>query len=567
MRNWCQFQVIEHLELLLLKLYGLTFAYDYMNISISIIRGDDAHKTRNLAEFINQWLGLAANSRHVSAFQRPEFINRWYKHYAPEYEPVLVLGHNRNGQLIGLLPLAINYATNKLTHAADQQVEYSGWLADPDYDQEFISKAVATISKNIDYSYWRWSHMPPYANTDWLLAPSHHLSNVDLHYEIESSPVLDLHDEEKINKIKKNKSIKSKINRLKRKGELYIEHITDPDRAKAVLQQTPDLVNFRHGAAHGDLAFKEDPLQYGFYASRCDDLTSNHFSALWLGDTLLAFHFGCIDNDTLFIGLTAFDPRESKHSPGVIFILYLAEMMQQQGIRFIDLTPGRDEYKQRFCNMHHTLFRPIVFSSTFEKIKYLSIGHAKSSVFSILSMFGLDRETIVKKLQSNNKAASSTQDYYLLNMQLTNSNEEYSNNQSTQINIQKYNDLLIHQGYSSSLEMQALLSDATQRFSKEETLVTLMENDKLVAYGWLSKIGAKYKNHGLELNLDKDSIVLDCIEVEKVLPNEAVLEKMMKFMLNYARELGATKAFSYVPKFTDKAKLGIIENLGFKTAS
>ncbi len=538
-----------------------------MNLSIKILRGDAAHKTRDLSEFIDDWESVAAKTNHVSVFQEPEFVNRWYQQYSPEYEPIMVLGYNEEQQLIGLLPLAINFETSRLTHAADQQAEYSGWLCDPVYEQDFLSQAINHVNQQVVCSSWRWSHIPPYANTDWLRISSQQPCHVHLHFEKENSPVLDLNDEEKINKIKKNKSIKSKINRLKRKGDLRIEHITDHERAKTVMQQIPDLVNFRHGAAHGDLAFKEDPLQHGFYLSRCENLTTNHFSALWLDDNLLAFHFGCIDKDTLYIGLTAFDPRESKHSPGVIFILYLAELMQQQGIRFIDLTPGGDEYKERFCNGHHTLYRPVIFSSAPAKFKQLAIKQAKASVFSLLSVLGIDKQTVINKLQTKHQTTPANQDFRLFDIDLSNSDIEEYNTPSTMMHIQKYNDLLIHQGYSSSLEMQTLLSDATHRFSKEETLITLMENDKLVGYGWLSKMGAKYKNHGLELSLDKDAIVLDCIEVEKVLPNEAILEKMMGFMLSYARELGATRAFSYIPNVTDDTKLNIIQNFGFKAAS
>ncbi len=534
-----------------------------MTFTVTIFRGDDAHKTRCAPEFTAQWQSLAEITTHVTVFQEPAFVNTWYQQYAPEFEPVLALGHDSENQLIGFLPLAIEKTSGNLSHAAAQQVEYSGWLCHPSYKNVFISQAIATVNQEISYSSWRWSHIPPHAEVDWLITPNSELKNVYLHYEQVASPILDLHNEEKIKKIKKSKSVKSKINRLKRKGDLHLEHITDINRASEVMNLIPDLVNFRHGAAHGDLAFREDPLQHGFYQARTKNLTENHFSALWMGNTLLAFHFGGIDKDTIYIGLTAFDPRESKHSPGVIFILFLAEMMQQQSIRYIDLTPGGDEYKERFCNDHHMLYRPIIYSSQTEKYININKKKAKTGLLNTLAKLGIEKESLAKKLQTKNEHTAV--EYKLFYLNLENYNLiDVSEQNSSPLNIQKYNDLLIHQGYSNSYEMQALLSDATQRFSKEETLFTLMEDKKLKGYGWLSKLGSKYRNHDLELTLEKNQIVIDCIEVEKTLPCSSTLDKLIRFMISHAIQLGAKQAFSYVPENTSQENISLIENLGFQ---
>ena len=534
-----------------------------MTLSIKIIRGNDAHKTRVTSEFIQQWQLLADNTNHVTVFQEPAFVNCWYQQYAPEFEPILILGYDSNVNLVGLLPLALEKNSRVLTHAAAQQVEYSGWLCTTEYKNTFISKALARANQKISYSSWRWSHIPPKAEVDWLLTPSSELKSIHFSHEQIDSPVLDLHDEEKIKKIKKSKSVKSKINRLKRKGELHLEHITDVDRAKQVMALIPDLVNFRHGAAHGDLAFREDPLQHGFYQSRAINLNENHFTALWMDDTLLAFHFGGIDKDTIYIGLTAFDPRESKHSPGVIFIIYLAEMMQQQGIRYIDLTPGGDEYKERFCNTHQTLYRPIIYSNIKEKVFHASKQKAKASILNAMSLIGLDKEKVTNKI---NKKTEDRQKFNLFNIQLEDL-QTSELDEKMSINVQKYNDLLIHQGYSNSTEMQTLLNDATQRFSKEETLFTLMEDKELTSYSWLSKAGAKYKNHGLELSLDKDQVVIDCVGVEKSLPKSTALKKMLSGLIKYAIDNGYKNAFTFIPDTTDIEKIKVFEEFGFKRSA
>ncbi len=533
-----------------------------MTFTIKIFRAQEAHTLRCTDEFVSQWQSLAATTTHVTVFQEPAFVNCWYQQYSPEFEPVIVCGYDSNDQLIGFLPLAIEVQTRVLSHAAAQQVEYSGWLCRPEYKNVFISNAVSTVRKQINYTAWSWSHIPPGAEVDWLLQPGSELNNIVMHYEKVLSPVLDLHNEEKIKKIKKSKSVKSKINRLKRMGNLHLEHITEINRARNVMDLIPDLVNFRHGAAHGDLAFREDPLQHGFYQARANNLVENHFTALWMGDTLLAFHFGGVDNNTVYIGLTAFDPRHSKHSPGVILILYLSELLLQQGIQYIDLTPGGDEYKERFSNDHHTLYRPIVYPGRAAKTLHLLKQASRTQVVNTLAALGIDKKSLLNRFAPANRQTGK-QKYHTFVLDLEHS-PELPAVQAPEINVQRYHDLLTHQHGSNSLQMQSLLNDATQRFAKEETLITLMNENRLMAYGWISKIGANYKNHGLEINMDEDTLFIDCMDINGTLPATDKLQDMLSFMINYVADLNARKIYTCLPANANTNNQALITRFGLQ---
>ena len=315
-----------------------------MTITVKIIRGDDALKYASDENFLAKWKILANSTIHKTVFQESEFVSLWFHHYQQSFEAILVLGFSDADELIGLIPLALDKKSNALTQAGAQLAEYSGWLCAHTNTNSFLEEAFKGIKSNLTFSQWKWTYLAPGTDTSWI--QSNHLEAIGIYAQFESmdSPILDLQDEEKLKKVLKNKSVKSKINRLKRKGELKIERISDYNRALELMDQVTDLVNFRHESAHHDAAFEEDKLQRSFYEARSQNLTDNHFSVLWAGDKLLAFHYGYIDNDSIYIGLTAFDPTESKHSPGVIFLIYLANLLIEEGIRYIDLTPGGDEY-------------------------------------------------------------------------------------------------------------------------------------------------------------------------------------------------------------------------------
>lgn len=531
-----------------------------MPLTIKIIQGDDVHSLMREPEFLSQWRNLAEHTSHVTVFQEPPFVSCWYEQYRAAYMPVLVLGYDDNNTLSGLLPLALNTSSQALSHAGDQQVEYSGWLCSDDYKLTFISQALATANKQLTFSKWTWSTIPPHADVTWLTAPSKELKQLHTSYNVIESPILNLHNEDKLKKVLKNKSVKSKINRLKRKGDLRIERITEPQRVTELIDDITNLVNFRHGAAHGDLAFNEDPFQKAFYHARGKNLVNNHFSVLWMGEKLLAFHFGGIDKNTIYIGLTAFDPTQSKHSPGVIFLIFLANLMKEEGIQYIDLTPGGDEYKERFSNQHHTLYCPIFFKSALQKYQYDCKKNIKRSILSSLNKFGIEKEKFTKTSKSSQHDEANINTVLL---KANSSNVSPDIAEKNIINIQNYSDLLLHSDVNDSQVMQSLLSRATQRFSKEETLFTLTANNKLSGMAWMSKPGNKHKRLGSEFAASENSVVIEVTDNQQKEIEIDVLEPLLTKMVFYAKANGIDVIYYLLASNTSSSIRKVFTNIGF----
>lgn len=535
-----------------------------MNFTVSILRGDDTHSYRNDAEFIDAWKVLAARTPHVTAFQEPEFVNTWYQDYASKYEPVLVVGTTNKQKLIGLLPLAIEKDTNELTFAGAQHVEYSAWLSESRYAHDFIMGALHAVKNEIKFTSWRWSHLPPNADDAWLLSSKMEQIGVYVLSESAACPILDLHDEEKLSRILKNKSIKSKINRLKRNGELRIERIDNSERVAQLMDQITNLVNFRHESAHHDAAFEEEPLQKDFYLNRATHSSANHYTALWMGDILLAFNFGVKDADTVYIGLTAFDPTQSKHSPGVIFLIYLANVLKEENIRYIDFTPGGDEYKERFCNSYNNLQRPTFYSSKFRQsiinIKSKSISLISHPIRLFISKWNSELEDLVM-IPDQGPTTEEKFDVYTINRSDYKNLDERS---SERVNIQFFQDLLFYNSKNSKISRQQVLADATKRFSREETVFTILTGDELLAHSWMSKLSLKYKNHGIEFKPGNNSVVLDCLNQTLHLPKGPIFKCVVNCMLEYAFENGADTATIFIPKaYASKTQADILKEFNF----
>lgn len=70
-------------------------------------------------------------------------------------------------------------------------------------------------------------------------------------------------------------------------------------------------------------------------------------SALYVGDTLAAAHFGLRTRTVLHYWIPAYNAEFAAYSPGLLALVELARAAAERGIRRIDLGSGEERYKQR----------------------------------------------------------------------------------------------------------------------------------------------------------------------------------------------------------------------------
>src|SRR5690606_28472796 len=70
-------------------------------------------------------------------------------------------------------------------------------------------------------------------------------------------------------------------------------------------------------------------------------------SALYVGDTLAAAHFGIRTRRVLHYWIPAYNHELSRYSPGLLALVELARAASERGIERIDLGTGEERYKLR----------------------------------------------------------------------------------------------------------------------------------------------------------------------------------------------------------------------------
>ena len=476
-----------------------------VNLELKIVREKSALEFLNDKTFISQWEGLSKQNGKTTIIQEPPFVITWYRQYADSYEPVLILGFNGNSELVGIMPLAFSRKDNYLTHAGDGQAEYHGWICKKNAEQDFPVQALIAVKHNFRIRKWQWRWMPPGSQVDWLYSDELKKEKIFVRVVGKESPVLDLNDKHKIEKIIRNKSIRNKINRYSREANFYIERITSRENAGNVFDILSGQCDFRQMETHEITPFASDQNKKRFYLERMNFPHNNHFTVLWSGSNPIAFHYGACDSDTVYLGLSSYDPVEERNSPGTILMIKLIELLKEEGYKYFDLTPGGDKYKERYCSFHRRLYLPSVYFSRKDKLIDDFRYFLKEGIRKLLYSAGAEpadvsrrvrnafcflrkiRETPPLKIVRKFISIFYKKTIYVSCRCFSDDLLQNDRKADAGIRVNSYTDLMFYNGSDPWLRKSILLTTAIKRFSSGEKLYTIVRNGILAQYGWMAR--------------------------------------------------------------------------------
>jgi CelD/BcsL family acetyltransferase involved in cellulose biosynthesis len=372
-------------------------------MAIKLTRGDGALAVLRESRVRAGWRELAEACPWATGYQTAEFVEIWYAVYAPRFEPVVVHELDAGGALAGLVTLAVERASGRLAVAGDHQAEYQAWLARPQDGDGFGARALRALRDHFPKATLRLRYLPPGAPIGWATADPLLRSMTQL--RVHRRPLVRWSDEEGGDASLAKKSNKSRLNRLKRSGEVAVRELEDAAALERVIDDIAVYYDLRQGAANDSVPFRDDPLKRRFHLElmRAGIL---HAAVLTAGPSVAAAMLSVRSRGYLSVGVFAYSPFLARHSPGKFLVLMLGKKLAEQGFGYLDLTPG-GAWKDRFATASDEVHEAVI---DFDRARAF---RAKASAFGLraaktaLGYFGVTPDKVRSALAATGATPAS----------------------------------------------------------------------------------------------------------------------------------------------------------------
>ena len=463
--------------------------------AIEVYSQSDADGLLASTDFQAQWRSLARDCPWSTALQSPEFACTWYRIYSGRYTPLILARHDGGSRLNGLLLLAVERTTGRLTFAGSHQSEYNVWLALPG-DATFIAEALRRLSE-LGFPAITFTYLPPATPLDWLDGEWKERATL----RAVRRPLLTVSTPDAITESITKKKNRRRMEKLQAGQSLEFFELQTPEQLDEYYDEIINYCDLRQGAAHGSCPFRDDPQKRVFYRALMTHPGLLHVTVFKSGNRLLAAHIGVRNKQEVMLGIVAHSPFLAEHSPGKLHVLQLGLMLHEQGFSALDLTPGGDAYKDDRATSYDEAHVLTVFLSDKALRSHRVSAAGRSAAKSIARILHLDREhmarlrSIAKKALSHPFRAVRSL-FRLLGRRLWSSTEmrlyrarAEDIDKLAPKNFQRdsIRDLLCYEAGAEGRPRQSFLSDVMARLASGIHPYSMVRDNILVHYGWLTE--------------------------------------------------------------------------------
>ena len=315
--------------------------------AVELLRGNELRAWLGAPRNLESWSALYDICSWSTPFLSSQFFSAWAGCYRDIQEPLLAIGKDAGGAVVAIMPLA--RAEGYITGAGAHQAEYQGWVSDTDVAVRFFQEALTHITQAFPRDRLFFRYLPPKLPQHVLEGISQSDSRIITHSDVR--PLVRL-DEEVVSKTLAKKATKSKLNRLKRVGELIFKRVSSVAELERYFDQIIDLYDFRQGAMNDTLPFRQDSRKRPFHLDWMKRAPEQfHVTVMVLDDRVISALIGIARGDEIHLAIIAHSPFHAQHSPGKLHLYQAALMLAQSGHALLDLTPGGD-WKERFATTH-----------------------------------------------------------------------------------------------------------------------------------------------------------------------------------------------------------------------
>jgi CelD/BcsL family acetyltransferase involved in cellulose biosynthesis len=546
-----------------------------MKVEISI--GTEAQKLIEDAEFCERWKRLYDKCPWGSVFQSEDYVGAWYNTYRGHFDPVVITGFDDEGEMVGLFTLASDTKTGAIVAAGGAQAEYQAWLAEPQAANDFIESALDKLCAGFPDRSLTLLFMLPDVPVEWART-----GRWSKHCYLKRMPrgLMELGDGSRINETLRKKK-QSKINRLKRLGDMRLERVHDQDELGAVIDEIIPYQALRLRAVHNLSGIPDDPLKRAFHVNLMRLPRMLHATTLRISGKLISAQIHFYNREQVLLGLITHSPFYARYSPGELHTLMLGAELAKENIPVFDLTPG-GYYKDRYATNYDEVSVVIVFFNRARLIQYKLKRRLAEAAKSAIRVFNLTPDqakeafsTLLDEWRkwSRLKPADLLLDiFWRFKRRLSRADElcvyACALNQAQSLPVSQLMkrdhipDLLAYQPAEGwQPPVNRFMRQALENLQAGHHVYTRVEGDRLTQYCWLVESRKSQAQDEQYAFLPSDSVMLTdfyTYSQGRSLPRTS----LRQILLDAADALGAKQAYITIPSGDGSAREAI-EEAGF----
>ena len=505
----------------------------------------------------------------MTPYLKPGFVRTWYTHYCDTWIPLLCVGTDDKGRLLGIAPLALH--NGHITGAGAHQAEYQGWLSLQQDAETFLMGMLRSLAERYPSAHLRIRYLLP-----GPLAVVQRLAARDarLMISVYQRPLMNL-DADIIKAALKKKNTRSKMNRLKRSGDLYFERLSGFPEFERQLDSVITLYDFRQAAANDSAPFLEDHRKRQFHLDWFRLAPEDFYvTRMGIGERTIAAFVGIRADKVVHNAIIAYAPDVSRHSPGKLHLYQTGMAMLESGIDSLDLTSGGDPWKERFANAHDEVGELNFYVSgsarlqarlktSMQPVARKLLGSVSIRPEQLRAWSGKLRRLNGKQLVTRCTALlPATTEYRIYRMRLPAGLERAG--VAPQVN--NYDDLVRFVPHEVWQTRYQVLSSALERIERGQRAYSHRSGERLLHVGWLlpRQEEAWFTEVGYRYTYPEPGAVLYDFYTAPEARGQGLYQHTLRHMLADLSEMPAA-GIAYISVLADNgASRHVIEKLGFE---
>lgn len=294
------------------------------------------------AGLLHAWGGLVAEDPQASLFQTAGWCMPWYRCYADEYRPHVILVHEGD-ELVGLIPMAVHRSTGVLVFASHTMADYRDIVARPGYRHAVVDALVRTYLDGDFPNPLQVGWLDPASDTGALVTRA--CAQRNIRFLVRQQPCYRWFPPAPA-----KPNAQKFLNWYKRNGTVSFDVIESTEDFAAFREEYYRQHSLRQIQAGRGTVF-EDARRVAFYDAlfHAGDVQS-HLTAFRVDGRMLAGHFGYVWRGVLLFGPPAIRLEDEQRSPAVILLSWIIQNAASLGLSGFDLTLGDSDFKKRLGN-------------------------------------------------------------------------------------------------------------------------------------------------------------------------------------------------------------------------